>query len=100
MCSSALDQKLANGSWPSVTQIPILCDNTSVISIVANPVNHSRIKHIDVRYHFIRKHATNGIIEHIFIPTKKQLADIFTKPLDEATFTRLVGEIGMLNSSS
>ncbi|KAL8125999.1 hypothetical protein AgCh_013333 [Apium graveolens] len=81
-------------------KIPIMCDNTSAISIVANPVNHSRTKQIDVRYHFIREHCTNGTIELIFVPTEKQLADIFTKPLDEATFTRLVGEIGMLNSSS
>ena len=81
-------------------KIPIMCDNTSAISIVANHVNHSRTKHIEVRYHFTREHATNGTIELIFVPTEKQLADIFTKPLDEATFTRLVGEIGMLNSSS
>ena len=81
-------------------KIPIMCDNTSAIYIVANPVNHSRTKYIDVRYHFIREHAVNGTIELIFVPTEKQLADIFTKPLDEATFTRLVSEIGMLNSSS
>ena len=77
-----------------------MCDNTSVISIVANPVNHSRTKHIDIRYYFIREHAANGTIELIFVPTEKQLVDIFTKPLDEATFIRLVSEIGMLNSSS
>ncbi|KAL8104587.1 hypothetical protein AgCh_028705 [Apium graveolens] len=52
-------------------KIPIMCDNTSAISIVASPVNHSKIKHIDVRYHFIREHATNGTIELIFVPTEK-----------------------------
>ena len=52
-------------------KIPIMCDNTSVISIVTNPVNHSRTKHIDVRYHFIREHAANGTIELIFVPTEK-----------------------------
>ena len=80
-------------------RIPIMCDNTSVISIVANLVNHYRTKLIYVRYHFIREHVVNGTIELHFVPTNKQLADIFTKPLDEATFTRLVSEIGMLNSS-
>ena len=80
-------------------RIPLLCDNTSAISIVSNPVNHSRTKHIDIRYHFIREHAHNGTIELHYVPTDKQLADIFTKPLDEATFNRLVSEIGMLNSS-
>ena len=80
-------------------RIPIMCDNTSAISIVSNPVNHSRTKHIDIRYHFIREHAHNGTIELHYVPTDKQLADIFTKPLDEATFNRLVSKIGMLNSS-
>ena len=43
-------------------RIPIMCDNTSSISIVSNPVNHSRTKHIDIRYHFIKEHAHNGTI--------------------------------------
>ena len=79
--------------------IPIMCDNTSAISIVANPVNHSTTKHIEIRYHFIREHAANGTISVNYVPTEKQLADIFTKPLNEATFNRLVSEIGMLNPS-
>ena len=41
----------------------------------------------------------NGIVELHFIPSEKQLADIFTKPLDESTFTILVSELGMLNFS-
>ena len=80
-------------------RIPIMCDNISATSIVSNPINHSRTKHIDVRYHFIREHAVDGPIELHFVPTDKQLADIFTKPLDESTFNRLVSEIGMLNYS-
>jgi hypothetical protein len=39
----------------------------------------------------------NGDIELHFIPTEYQLADIFTKPLDEPTFTRLKAELGMLD---
>ena len=77
-----------------------MCDNTSAISIVANLIDHSRTKHIDIRYHFIREHALKGTITLQYVPTAKQLDDIFTKPLDEATFNRLVSEIGMLNSSS
>ncbi|GJS02838.1 retrovirus-related pol polyprotein from transposon TNT 1-94 [Tanacetum coccineum] len=76
---------------------PIFCDNISVIVISNNPVLHSRIKHIDIRYHFIRDHILKGDIELHFIPTEYQLANIFTKPLDEPTFTRLKSELGMLN---
>ncbi|GKC82633.1 hypothetical protein Tco_1138350 [Tanacetum coccineum] len=76
---------------------PIFCDNTSAIAISNNPVLHSRTKHIDIRYHFIKDHILKGDIELHFIPTKYQLANIFTKPLDEPTFTRLKAELGMLN---
>ncbi|GJX09672.1 hypothetical protein Tco_0199531 [Tanacetum coccineum] len=77
--------------------VPIFCDNTSAIAISNNPVLHSRTKHIDIRYHFIRDYILKGDIELHFIPTKYQLADIFTKPLDEPTFTRMKAELGMLN---
>ena len=76
---------------------PIFCDNTSAILITQNPVMHSRTKHIDVRYHFIRDHIEKGNVELHFIPTENQLADIFTKPLDDRTLKRLVSELGMLN---
>ncbi|GJV06675.1 retrovirus-related pol polyprotein from transposon TNT 1-94 [Tanacetum coccineum] len=58
-----------------------------------NPVLHLRTKHIDIRYHFIRDHILKGEIELHFIPTQYQLADIFTKPLDEPTFKRLIVEL-------
>ncbi|GJV17515.1 retrovirus-related pol polyprotein from transposon TNT 1-94 [Tanacetum coccineum] len=77
--------------------VPIFCDNTSAIAISNNPILHSRTKHIDLRYHFIRDHILKGDIELHFIPTEYQLVDIFTKPLDEPTFTRLKAELGMLN---
>ena len=73
-----------------LNKIPIFCDNTSAIEISNNPVQHSRTKHIDIRYHFIREHVVNVTVELHFLPTEQQLADIFTKPLDESTFSRLV----------
>ena len=80
--------------------VPIFCDNTSAIAISNNPVLHQRTKHIDIRYHFIKAHISNGEIELHFIPTEYQLADIFTKPLDEHPFTRLKAELGMLDIES
>ncbi|GKB00863.1 retrovirus-related pol polyprotein from transposon TNT 1-94 [Tanacetum coccineum] len=80
--------------------VPIFCDNTSAIAISNNPVMHSRTKHIYIRYHFIRDHILKGDIKLHFIPTQYQLTDIFTKPLDEQTFKRLIVELGMLNIDS
>ncbi|KAI3681723.1 hypothetical protein L6452_36527 [Arctium lappa] len=80
-----------------LSKIPIYCDSTSAIAIANNPVLHSKTKHIEIRYHFIRDHVMNGDIELHFIPTDFQLADLFTKPLDETRFNFLISELGMLN---
>ncbi|GJS82736.1 retrovirus-related pol polyprotein from transposon TNT 1-94 [Tanacetum coccineum] len=74
-------------------KVPIFCDNTSAIAISNNPVLHSRTKHIDIRYHCIKDHILKGDIELYFVPIDLQLADIFTKPLAEPSFTRLVAEL-------
>ncbi|GJR19117.1 retrovirus-related pol polyprotein from transposon TNT 1-94 [Tanacetum coccineum] len=76
-------------------KVSIFCDNTSAIAISNNPVLHSRTKHIDIRYHILK-----GDIELHFILTQYKLTDIFTKPLDEPTFKRLIVELGMLNIDS
>jgi hypothetical protein len=72
-----------------LTKVPLLCDNESAIRMADNPVEHSRTKHISIRYHFLRDHQQKGDIEIAYINTKEQLADIFTKPLDEQTFNKL-----------
>ena len=43
-------------------QVPLLCDNESAVKLTNNPVQHSRIKHIDIRHHFIRDHQAKGDI--------------------------------------
>ena len=77
-------------------EIPIFCDNTSAIAITQNPVLHSRTKHIDVRYHFIRDHVEKKNVRIEYVRTEKQIADIFTKPLSETRFMELRTELGML----
>ncbi|GKA94438.1 hypothetical protein Tco_0816476 [Tanacetum coccineum] len=62
-------------------KIPIYCDSKSAIAISCNPVQHSRTKHIAVRYHFIKEHVEMGTIELYFVKTDYQLADLFTKAL-------------------
>jgi hypothetical protein len=80
------------------TKIPLLCDNESAIKLANNPVSHSRTKHIDIRHHFLRDHETKGDIEFRHVSTEKQLADIFTKPLDESRFYALRNELNILDS--
>ncbi|WVZ70860.1 LOW QUALITY PROTEIN: hypothetical protein U9M48_019494 [Paspalum notatum var. saurae] len=77
-------------------KIPLLVDSTSVISVAKNPVLHSRTKHIDVRFHFLRDHYEKEDIDIVYVASENQLADIFTKPLEFGAFVRLRGELGVL----
>jgi hypothetical protein len=81
-----------------LTKIPLLCDNESAIKMANNPINHSRTKHIDIRHHFLRDHEAKGDIAIHYVSTEKQLADIFTKPLDESRFCALRSELNIIDS--
>ncbi|CAL9126556.1 unnamed protein product [Musa textilis] len=59
--------------------IYVKCDNTSVICLIKNPIQHSRTKHIVIRHHFIRDYINNHDICLEFINIKYQLADYFYK---------------------
>ena len=72
----------------------------SAINLSNNPVNHSRTKHIDVQHYFLRDHEAKGDIELRYVSTEKQIADIFTKPLNESRFCDLRGELNILDSSN
>ena len=78
-----------------IDNIPIRCDNTSAISLSKNPIQHSRTKHIEIRYHFIRDHVQKRDIELEFVSTDSQWADILTKPLIEERFCTIRCKIGM-----
>ncbi|GJZ52457.1 retrovirus-related pol polyprotein from transposon TNT 1-94 [Tanacetum coccineum] len=65
------------------------------VALSESCAQHSRTKHIYTRYHFIKEHVENGIIELYFVRTEYQLADMFTKALPEDRFQYLVRQIGM-----
>ncbi|GJV13430.1 hypothetical protein Tco_1354971 [Tanacetum coccineum] len=74
--------------------IPLHCDNKSAIALCCNNVQHSRSKHIDVRFHFIKEKVVL-----YFIRTEYQLADIFTKALPRERFNFLIKKLGMKSMS-
>ncbi|GKD40723.1 hypothetical protein Tco_1260930, partial [Tanacetum coccineum] len=90
MCWSAKKQQFVAMSSAEAEYVAAVgyCANILWMKIL-----HSRTKHIDIRYHFIRDHILKEDIKLHFIPTQYQLANIFTKPLDEPTFKRLIVEL-------
>ncbi|KAJ9543669.1 hypothetical protein OSB04_023376 [Centaurea solstitialis] len=97
-CSQVLWMKtqLADYGY-TMHRVPIYCDSSGAIQIVANPVQHSRTKHIDIRYHFIKDHVEKGNVELFFVESERQIADLFTKAFDEKCHYYLLSKLGMLD---
>ena len=73
----------------------IFCDNTSAINLSKNHIQHSKSKHIEIRYRFIHDLVEEKVVWLEFINTDNQNADIFTKPLDDPRFESLRKTIGV-----
>jgi hypothetical protein len=84
----------------SFKNIPLLFDNESAKKMATNPVQHSRTKHIDIRHHFLRDHVGKGDVSVYSIGIDDQLADIFTKSLDEARFCKFRSEMNIIDLSN
>jgi hypothetical protein len=80
--------------------IPLLSDNESVMKIATNPIQHKRTKHIGICHHFLRDHVNKGDIVMEGVRTDDQLADIFTKTLDETHFCKLRSELNVIDLSN
>nr|GEY49278.1 retrovirus-related Pol polyprotein from transposon TNT 1-94 [Tanacetum cinerariifolium] len=78
-----------------LSKIPMYCDNKSAIVLCCNNVQHSMSKHIDIRYHFIKEHVENVVIELYFVNIEYQLADLFTKALGRERMEFLINKLGM-----
>ena len=73
----------------------VFCDIISAINLSKNLVQHSKSKHIEIRYHFIQDLVEEKIVCLEFINTNNQKANIFTKPLDGPRFESLHKTIGV-----
>jgi hypothetical protein len=74
-------------------RVPLICDNTSAISVAKNLVFHKKMRHVKRRHHFLGDNVEKGDIEMRYVDTKRQLADIFNKPLDSSRFADLRGKL-------
>ena len=70
-------------------------DNQGAIALAKNPVHHTRAKHIDIRYHFIRDAVSDNIIWLQYVPTEEMTADSLTKALGKQKHDRCLSLMGM-----
>ena len=73
----------------------IYCDNVGATYLCANPVFHSRMKHVALDYHYIRNQVQSGALRVVHVSTKDQVADALTKPLPRAAFNNFANKIGV-----
>jgi hypothetical protein len=96
----ALTRSAQNALWihnslveinlPQSLPATIHCDNTSAIALTQSTKGHTRAKHIDIWYHYIRERVADGDIKVTHIPSSENIADIFTKPLPHVVHERMV----------
>lgn len=102
----ALSQATSEGCWirsilldlnviDSGVPIHMYCDNQSAIKVAKNPENHKRLKHVDIRWHFVRDKVANGILKLSHISGNEQTADIFTKPLNKQLFVKFRNNLNL-----
>ncbi|WVZ19173.1 hypothetical protein V8G54_006495 [Vigna mungo] len=70
-------------------------DNTSAMSLAKNPISHGRSTHIDVKFHFLREMVNQGKVVLKYCKIESQLADLFTKALNQTRFEFLISEVGI-----
>jgi len=76
------------------TELTICIDNRGAQYLANDPVSHTRLKHIDVRYHFTRDAVQGGAVKLRHVPTD-QMADVLTKALPRVSHERCTRDLGL-----
>ena len=71
---------------PVIKATIVYCDNVSAIYLSGNLVQHQRTKHIEMDIHFVREKVARGQVRVLHLPSRYQIADIFTKGLSRVLF--------------
>ena len=99
MCESIWIRKLFVSFFRKRMEVTsVYCDNQSCIKLSENPVFHDRLKHIDIKCHFIRDHVQHGAVKLQYVPTGDHVADVLTNALGRANFNQFGEKMGMVEN--
>lgn len=91
-------QFLGELGFPTQGPTKIYCDNNGAIACAHDPHGHTKMKHIDIRLHFLRDYVNKGIIEVLRVDGKENRADLLTKALGRAMHKEAIEMLGMHGS--
>lgn len=86
---------LAEFGYPCDTPSTLLIDNQSAISVAKNPNRHGHMKHLDLRYYWLRDEVEGGSIAPLYVPTGENAADLLTKPLERVKTELFCAKFGL-----
>jgi hypothetical protein len=88
LAKEAAAQKILEATTKPVFKCTIFEDNKGTVEMANVPKMRPRTKHLNVKYHFFRQYVEDGTLSILHIPGEHQMADIFTKPLEEESFIK------------
>ena len=89
------------GLLKELPQTPVIwCDNLNTVSLSANPIQHSRMKHIELDFYFVRDKVLKKTLAVQHVPTYDQTTDILTKCLSSSSFCKLRDKLNVIFSST
>jgi len=86
---------LSEFGYPLTSPSTLYIDNKSGIEVAKNPEHHGRMKHLDLRFYWLREAVQDLLISPIYIPTKQNVADLFTKAVQPAVIQFGVPMLGL-----
>jgi hypothetical protein len=96
-CEAIWLRKLLTGLFDlEMEATTILCDNQSCIKMIKSHVFHDKLKHMEIRHHYIRDMAQRGAINLQYVSTDEQVADVLTKPLYCVKFEHFRDKLGIV----